>query len=378
MMTYHLLRLIWWALLGVLLAGFAITDGFDLGIGMLLPWVARTDNERRVVLNTIGPVWEGNQVWFILGGGAVFAAWPLLYAVSFSGFYFAMLLVLLALILRPVGFKYRSKLPNLTWRQTWDICLFIAGFMPALLFGVALGNVLQGVPFHFDPTLRAFYTGTFLDLLNPFGLICGLTSVAMLACHGSVFLLNKADGLIQQRTRRFTFISACLYIGLFALGGYWLATKVPGYAIQSTLLPDGPSNPLHKSVLRETGLWMQHYQQDPRLFTLPALGFISALLTLLATHIKSYRAAWVCSALMVGSTVATVGVSLYPFLLPSSSHPDMSLSIFDASSSHLTLEIMLIATLIFMPLILLYTSWVYYVLRGKVTEADVRQDKQSY
>src|SRR3990167_5449502 len=148
MITYHLLRLIWWALLGVLLAGFAITDGFDLGIGMLLPWVARTDNERRVVLNTIGPVWEGNQVWFVLGGGAVFAAWPLLYAVSFSGFYFAMLLVLLALILRPVGFKYRSKLPNLTWRQTWDTCLFIAGLAPALLFGVAIGNVLQGVPFN--------------------------------------------------------------------------------------------------------------------------------------------------------------------------------------------------------------------------------------
>src|ERR1700761_9846663 len=150
MSTYEILRLIWWALLGVLLIGFAVMDGFDLGSAFLLPVVARTDTERRIVINTVGPVWEGNQVWFILGGGAIFAAWPPLYAVAFSGFYFAMLLLLLALILRPVGFKFRSKLENPRWRSFWDGALFISGLVPALVFGVAFGNVLQGVPFRFD------------------------------------------------------------------------------------------------------------------------------------------------------------------------------------------------------------------------------------
>lgn len=184
-LDYETLRVIWWLLLGILLIGFAVMDGFDLGVAMWLPWLAKTDIERRILINSIGATWEGNQVWFILGGGAIFAAWPALYALSFSGFYFAMLLVLLALILRPVGFKYRSKLADPRWRSFWDYALFVGGFVPALIFGVAIGNVLQGVPFHFDEYLRPFYTGSFLDLLNPFALLCGLLSVLMLAMHGA-------------------------------------------------------------------------------------------------------------------------------------------------------------------------------------------------
>ena len=152
-LDYETLRVIWWVLLGVLLIGFAVMDGFDLGVGILLPFVARTDGERRVVVNAVGPVWEGNQVWLILGGGAIFAAWPLIYAVAFSGFYLAMLVVLLALILRPVGFKFRSKMPGTRWRATWDWLLFLGGFVPALIFGVAVGNALVGAPFTFDDTL---------------------------------------------------------------------------------------------------------------------------------------------------------------------------------------------------------------------------------
>ena len=157
---YQTLRIIWWLLLGVLLVGFAVTDGFDMGVGALLPFAARTDAERRVVINTVGPVWEGNQVWFILGGGAIFAAWPALYALSFSGFYLAMFLVLAALILRPVGFKYRSKKPDPAWRTRWDWALFIGGAVPSLIFGVAVGNALQGVPFHLTSDLRPIYEGT--------------------------------------------------------------------------------------------------------------------------------------------------------------------------------------------------------------------------
>ena len=151
---FDVLRVIWWLLLGVLLTGFALTDGFDMGVGALIPFVGKSDAERRVAINTVGPVWEGNQVWFILGGGAIFAAWPPLYAVSFSGFYLAMFVILAALILRPVGFKYRSKRDSATWRNAWDWALFVGGAVPALIFGVAMGNVLQGVPFHFNAEAR--------------------------------------------------------------------------------------------------------------------------------------------------------------------------------------------------------------------------------
>src|SRR5208282_4377235 len=187
-LDYGLLRFIWWALLGVILIGFAVTDGFDLGIAMLQPFVARGDAQKRVLLNVIGPVWEGNQVWLVLGGGAIFAAWPPLYAVSFSGFYLAMFLVLASLILRPVGFTFRSKIENPVWRSIWDWALVIGGVVPALIFGVAVGNALQGVPFAFDPDLRASYQITLLSLLNPFGLLCGLVSLAMLVMQGAAYL----------------------------------------------------------------------------------------------------------------------------------------------------------------------------------------------
>ena len=197
-LDYQTLRVIWWLLLGVLLIGFAVMDGFDLGVGTLLPFVAKTDEERRLVLNTIGPVWEGNQVWLVLGGGAIFAAWPPLYAVSFSGFYLAMFLILFALILRPVGFKYRGKMPSQRWRNNWDRHLFIGGFIPALIMGVAVGNVLLGVPFAIDDTARISYEGHLIGLLTPFALLAGLVSVAMLVAHGAAM---KPTGASPSVTR---------------------------------------------------------------------------------------------------------------------------------------------------------------------------------
>ncbi|HEY1561490.1 MAG TPA: cytochrome d ubiquinol oxidase subunit II, partial [Caulobacteraceae bacterium] len=191
--AYETLRLIWWVLLGALLIGFALTDGFDLGVAALLPFVARTDSERRIIINTIGATWEGNQVWFIFGGGAIFAAWPFVYAIAFSGFYLAMFLVLCALILRPVAFKYRSKRPSRGWRSFWDWALFVGGFVPALVFGVAVGNVLQGAPFRLDDDLRASYLGHFFGLFTPFTLLCGLLSVAMVVLHGAAWLTIKGE-----------------------------------------------------------------------------------------------------------------------------------------------------------------------------------------
>src|SRR5258708_851914 len=215
---YTTLRLVWWGLLGVLLIGFAVTDGFDMGVGALLPFVAKTDTERRVAINTIGPVWEGNQVWFILGGGAIFAAWPALYALSFSGFYLAMFLVLFALILRPVGFKYRSKRKSIAWRRNWDWALFVGGAVPALIFGVAVGNALEVVPFNSPADLRPFYEGTLFGLLNPLALYCGLVSLAMLVMQGAAWLSFKGEGPVADRAGAFGLKAALATAILFAFG----------------------------------------------------------------------------------------------------------------------------------------------------------------
>ena len=274
---YETLRIIWWLLLGVLLIGFAVTDGFDLGTATLLPFVAKTDLERRVVINSIGPTWEGNQVWLILGGGAIFAAWPPLYAVSFSGFYLAMFAILFALILRPVGFKYRSKRDDATWRNVWDWALFVGGAVPSLIFGVAVGNVLQGVAFHFNNDLRIFYDGTTLfELLNPFGLLCGLLSVAMLVMHGSAWLVLKTEGVVADRARAYGSIAALVTAVLFVLGGISLWVGIDGYHITSPVNPLGPSNPLAKTVAKAAGAWFENYGTHPWMVLAPTLGVAGA------------------------------------------------------------------------------------------------------
>lgn len=377
LISYDILRLIWWVLLGVLLIGFSIADGFDLGVATLLPFVGRTDVERRVVINTIGPVWEGNQVWLILGGGAIFAAWPALYATSFSGFYLAMFAILAALILRPVGFKYRSKRESEAWRKGWDWALFIGGFVPSLIFGVAVGNVLQGVPFRFNMDLRVFYDGTFFGLLNPYALLCGLLSVAMLTTHGATWLIFKSSGPVAERARAIGSVTALATIVLFALGGLGLMLFVPGYRITSAIDMTGPSNPMIKSVVVETGAWFANYAAYRWMLVAPALGFAGPLLTFICLRARWEGLAFLTSALGMFGIISTVGLSMFPFILPSSIDPKSSLTVWDASSSHVTLFIMLVVTVIFLPIILLYTAWVYKVLWGKV-DSKMVTDKNGH
>lgn len=372
LIDYDTLRLIWWLLLGVLLIAFAVMDGFDLGTQILLPFVAKTDLERRVVINSVGPVWEGNQVWLILAGGAIFAAWPPLYAVSFSGFYLAMFAILAALILRPVGFKYRSKREGERWRGNWDRALFVGGVVPALIFGVAVGNVLQGVPFRFGSDLRIFYDGTtILELLNPFGLLCGLLSVAMLTMHGASWLGLKTQGPVQARARRIGSVAALVTIVLFALGGLWLWAGIDGYRVTSAIITNGPSNPLAKTVERGAGAWFGNYAAHPWTMIAPVLGFAGAVLMLLLVRTHREVLTLLSSALAIIGIIATVGLSMFPFILPSSHDPNSSLTVWDASSSHLTLFIMLVVSAIFLPLIALYTTWVYRVLWGKVDSKEI-------
>ena len=374
LLNYDTLRLIWWLLIGILLVAYAATDGFDLGTGMLLPFAARTDLERRVVINSVGPVWEGNQVWLILGGGAIFAAWPQLYAVSFSGFYLAMFVILTALILRPVAFKFRSKREASAWRACWDWVLFYSGFVPALIFGVDIGNVLQGVPFRFSYDMHILYEGGFFGLLNPFALLCGLVSVAMLVMHGAAWLLLKTAGPVAERARSYGMVAAVLTIALYALAGVLLASMIGGYRITSAIDTVGPSNPMLKTVELHAGAWMANYAAHPWTLAAPVAGFVGALGALIGLALRRPVFALLTAALAIAGIILSVGASMFPFILPSSLDPRASLTVWDSSSSHLTLFIMLVVTGFFLPIIVAYTSWVYHVLWGKVDEKAIRDE----
>ena len=380
LISYEHLRLLWWLLLGVLLVAFAVMDGFDLGVGMLLPFAGRTDLERRTIINSVGPVWEGNQVWLILGGGAIFAAWPQLYAVSFSGFYLAMFAILVALILRPVAFKFRSKRDDVRWRTRWDWTLCMAGLVPALIFGVAMGNVLQGVPFRFAPSdMRIFYDGNLGGLLNPFALLCGAVSVAMLVMHGGAWLTLKTEGAIAARARRCASVAGVATLVLYGVAGVLLWGWVQGYQLISTPLVNGPSNPLLKQVQAGVaGAWFANYLQHPWTMLAPALGFAGGLLTLLGLRARWEGATVVCSGLCIAGIILSVGASMFPFIVPSSTDMRSALMVWDASSSHLTLFIMLVCAIVFVPLILAYTTWVYRVMWGKVRPKDITHGDHAY
>jgi cytochrome d ubiquinol oxidase subunit II len=369
---YEILRVIWWLFLGVLLIGFAIMDGFDLGVATLLPFVARTETERRVAINTIGPVWDGNQVWLITGGGAVFAAFPPVYAASFSGFYIAMFLVLASLILRPVGFEFRNKIMDARWRTFWDYALFAGGFVPSLVFGVAFGNLLQGVPFRIDSDMRVLYEGGGLfELLNPFGIMCGLVSVAMLTTHGAVYLTVKAEGPVKERAAAYVRIGALVTVVLFILAGIWTAFGLKGYAITSAIAVDGPSNPLLKTVTQVRGQWFANFGTYKWMMLAPALATIGPLAALAFTAGRRAGLAFVTSAIGIFGIISTAGVSMFPFLMPSDIMPSASLTVWDATSSQLTLFVMLVATLIFLPIVLAYTGFVFRVLKGPVTAKQI-------
>ncbi len=372
-LDYETLKVIWWLFVGVLLIGFAVTDGFDMGVATLLPFVGRSDDERRVVINTIGPTWEGNQVWFITAGGATFAAWPLVYAAAFSGFYIALILTLFALFLRPVGFDYRSKIADPRWRSFWDWGLFVGGAVPAIVFGVAFGNLLLGVPFRYDDSMRVAYTGSFFALLNPFGLLAGVLSVAMLAMHGGAYLQLRTEGVIQARAARYTRVAAVVTLALFLIGGLWVATGIEGYRIADMPRAGSVFTPLAKVVERAAGAWMDNYGRYPWMWLAPAAGFAG---TVLAIVLRGGRA-FLATGLAVAGIILTAGFAMFPFVMPSSLDPRSSLTVWDAVSSHLTLQIMFWVVVVMLPIVLAYTSWVYSVMRGTVTIERIREQEHT-
>lgn len=329
------LNVVWYILFVVIIAGYMILDGFDLGVGILHPFVAKTDTERRINLNSIGPIWDGNEVWLVLGGGALFAAFPFVYASLFSGFYVAMMLVLLAFILRTVAIEFRSKREGV-WRSVWDWVFFGSSLGIALLLGVAFGNILQGAPIDANGNIWV----TLFDLLTPFALLMGVTTVFMVAMHGAIFLSMKTDGVQQERVRR---LAPILMVIFFALNTVIvLLTAIYREAILESYL---------------ARLWP---------VVLPAAALAAVIVAYLMLRQGREFLAFVASGAMIALLIFSAAAGLYPNLMISSIDPAYNLTIFNSASAPNTLTVMLIIAAIGMPFVLLYTAGIYYFFRGKV------------
>ncbi|CUX97181.1 cytochrome d ubiquinol oxidase subunit II [Candidatus Hoaglandella endobia] len=377
MFDYEVLRVIWWVLIGVLLIGFAVTDGFDMGVGMLMLLFGRNNVERRVMINTIAPHWDGNQVWLITAGGALFAAWPMVYAAVFSGFYIAMIIVLASLLFRPVGFDYRSKIEDVRWRRMWDWGIFIGSFCSPIIIGVTFGNLLQGVPFHVDEYLRLYYTGNFFQLLNPFGLLAGTVSLSMFLMQGGAYLQMRTDDQLQVRMRNITQITALVTTLTFLLAVIWVVNGIDGFTVISIIDRNAESNLLHKEVAHRAGAWMVNYHAHPRLGLIPALGVLFPLLTFFFSRTGRNALSFIFSSLTLTCVILTVGITMFPFIMPSNKMPNASLTIWDATSSIGTLKVMTVIAITLMPIVLLYTSWCYYKMFGRITKEHIEQNTHS-
>ncbi|GAB7259607.1 cytochrome d ubiquinol oxidase subunit II [Dickeya ananatis] len=377
MFDYEVLRFVWWLLIGVLLIGFAVTDGFDMGVGVLVRLMGRSDVERRVMINSIAPHWDGNQVWLITAGGALFAAWPMVYAAAFSGFYIAMILVLASLYFRPVGFDYRSKIEDPRWRNMWDWGIFIGSFIPPVVIGVAFGNLLQGVPFHVDEYLRLYYTGNFFQLLNPFGLLAGIVSLSMIVAQGATYLVMRTSGDLLFRAKKVAQFASLALTVTFALAGVWVVYGIDGYVLTSVINTAGESNPLHKEVARQAGAWLVNYNSHPVLWAIPLLGVVLPLVTTLMARAGKGAMAFLFSSLSIACVILTAGIAMFPFIMPSVTVPNVSLTMWDATSSLLTLRVMTVVAIIFVPIVLSYTIWCYYKMFGRITKEHIEQNSHS-
>ncbi|PTO79635.1 cytochrome d ubiquinol oxidase subunit II [Vibrio splendidus] len=376
MFDYENLRLFTWAVIGVLLIGFIITDGFDMGVAALLPVLGKSEVDRRIMINSIAPHWDGNQVWLVTAGGAIFAIWPAIYAAAFSGFYLAMIIVLATLWLRPLGMDYRAKIDNPQWKKACDIALIVSGFIPPVIFGVGFGNLMIGVPFEFNELLMMSYQGGFWDLLTPFPLLCGLVSLAMVVTQGAAFLQMKTTGDLKQRAQKVIVCMALVTVGLFIVGGLYAYT-LPGYLITSPVVTDGVSNPLLKHVMKFDDLLLHNYENYPVLWGIPGLGIIGMLSCAVMTRLNRAGLAFASSSLSIASIITTAGVALFPMIMPSSLMPSHSLTLWDGTSSELTLSIISVVAVIVVPIILGYTIWCYYKMFGRLDSQYIHDNSSS-
>ncbi len=339
-----LLQDIWFFLWGLLWAVYFLTDGFDLGLGSLLPFIANDENEKRIIYNAMGPLWDGNEVWLLTAGGVTFAAFPTVYATMFSSLYTALMLILFALIVRGVSFEFRGKVDSPGWRKIWDTCMFVGSLLPAILFGAAFANIFRGIPIDG----QGIYKGTFFTLLNPYGVLGGILFLMLFLVHGSLWLAIKSNGALHQRA---VALAKKLWVVLLVVAVIFLvASKF------ATTLYD-------------------NYFKYPALFLVILITVAGLFGVRIFLAIESCWKAWFSSALtIVGATFFGV-VGLYPRMFPSSLDPAYTLTAHNASSSPLTLKIMLIVALIFVPIVIAYQAWAYRLFSGKVREEDLAYEE---
>ncbi|WP_303672855.1 cytochrome d ubiquinol oxidase subunit II [Vampirovibrio chlorellavorus] len=336
------LNLIWFLLVGMLLTGYAMLDGFDLGVG-ILHLLTKTDEHRRLMLNSIGPVWDGNEVWLVTGGGALFAAFPDVYATVFSGFYLPFMILLVMLIFRAVAIEFRSKEPMSWWRQAWDASFSISSATSALLFGVALGNIALGIPLD----AQGEFSGTFLSLLNPYALLVGLTTMALFAMHASIYVVMKTDGELQAQARG------------------WIKNTIAFFVI------------CYVTTTMATLLYVpqmtEHVRNQPGFFVLALLNMLAIAAIPRDIYYGRDLRAFAFSCLNIALLMALFGLGVFPYMVPSNPHPEWGLTIYNAASSQKTLGIMLIIAILAIPMVTAYTISIYWIFRGKV-----KLDAKSY
>lgn len=345
-------QIIWFVLWAVLWAVYFMLDGFVLGSGFMAGFLAKNDTEKRVLINSVGPVWDGNEVWLVTAGGATFAAFPTTYALMFSNLYSALLLLLFALIVRGVSFEFRGKIDSPAWKKSWDKAIIISSFLPALLFGVAFGNIFKGIPMRNDfATINFSYDGSLIGLLNPYGLLTGVLFVLLFAVHGSLYAAIKTTGELSKRGADF---ANKLWIPLLVVAVAFL-----GYTYPATKLYD-------------------NYLKAPVLLVVPVIAVVSLLLVKVFIAKGSCHKAFLFSCLTIVFVVFTGVAGLFPNLIPSSIDPASNLTIFNSSSSLLTLKIMTLVATLILPVVISYKIWVYRVFRARVTDADVLESDEAY
>lgn len=382
------LKLIWWVLVAAVLVLYATTAGYDFGVTLLMPFLKRrakfsdNDAERRVILNTIAPTWDGNQTWLVFAGGALFVIWPSVYAATFSGLYALMLFILWSFFLRPPGFDYRSKLTNPTWRKAWDWGLFISAFFPVLAFGLGIGNLFIGLPISYDAfSLRSFYHGNFLDLLNIFGVLCALASLFMCLMHGTAHLNRRTEGELRCVFRRLHRMFSIVFLLLLTLGWLMLALHVNGYDLGDAVLTAGTQSPMHSQVHQAIGLWLVGLHEHPWKWLGPILAYVGVVMAIFTARLGNGSLGFLCSAVGVAGTVLTAVFALFPFIVPSSLSPSESLTIWNATSSQYTLMGMLYISVVMLVIIFAYKLWGFSAVwrhKKALSVDDVRQHEHTF
>lgn len=374
LLSYGALKVVWWAILVVILIFFCVMGGGDIGVGVLLPLIGRNDTERRVALNAIGPTWEANQTWFILLGGALFAAWPELYAAAFSGLYLAMMLVLWTMFLRPVCFDYRNKIRAPIWRYTWDWILCVCCIAASIFGGTAIGNVFLGLPFRFtDSHLNFQYTGDFFTLLRPYALCMAVFLLLMFVMQAAAFLTLKASGIVAKRAQRYGLVCGALLLVLFTVLGFWTA-RLDGFSLAITDISASLTPIMENSVRVIPGHWLHNYSTYPWMMAAPILGYVCLILFLWTSYYSYSRLAFLSSVFAIWSFGFTAAFTLFPFIFPSVTYPRHSLTLWNACSSQHTLFVMLLIAIVMLPIILMYTAWINWVMRGRVGEEDIKKN----